>query len=108
MLPVLITLDQHRKLLKFLLIYDNGHGHLTLNHINSLNDSYILARFSVSEQGDSIFVDYHLPYDGGITPYQLLTVLRIFSKVGPAAIHEEASRIHEEDSVAAVPESALH
>jgi hypothetical protein len=51
-LPIMITLDQERKLLKFLLAYDNGHGQLTLKHINRLNDSYILARFSVSEQGD--------------------------------------------------------
>jgi putative sensory transduction regulator len=91
MLPVNITLDQDRKLLKFLLAYDNGHGQLTLKHINRLNDSYILARFSVSEQGDSVYIDYHLPYEGGVTPYQLLSVLRIISRVGPAALHEEAS-----------------
>jgi hypothetical protein len=91
MLPVCITLDQDRKLLKFLLAYDNGHGQLTLKHINRMNDSYILARFSVSEQGDSVYIDYHLPYEGGVSPYQLLYVLRTFSRVGPAALHEEAS-----------------
>src|SRR5436305_2248093 len=63
-LPVSITLDQDRKLLKFLLAYDNGHGQFTLKHINRMNDSYILARFSVSEQGDSVYIDYHLPYEG--------------------------------------------
>ena len=71
-LSVGITLDQHRKLLKFLMAYDNGHGELTLEHVNRMNDSYILTRFSVSQPGDSIFIDYHLPYEGGITPYQLL------------------------------------
>jgi hypothetical protein len=107
-LPVSITLDQDRKLLKFLLAYDNGHGQFTLKHINRINDSYILARFSVSEQGDSIYIDYHLPYEGGITPYQLLSVLRLFTRAGANAIHEEALRIHEEDSGGVVPESPLH
>jgi hypothetical protein len=107
-LPVGITLDHHRKLLKFLVAYDNGHGQLALEHVNRMNDSYILARFSVSEPGDSIFVDYHLPYEGGITPYQLLSVLRIFAKVGPAAIHEESSRIQEEDPGCVVPDRVLN
>jgi hypothetical protein len=71
-LPVGITLDHHRKLLKFLVAYDNGHGQLALEHVNRMNDSYILARFSVSEPGDNIFVDYHLTRAGSLpTNYSL-------------------------------------
>jgi hypothetical protein len=107
-LPVFITQDQHRKLLKFLVIYDNEDRKLGIKHANRLNDSYILARFSVSEQGDCISIDYQLPYEGGITPYQLLAVLRVFSKAAASAIHEEWSQTYEEAPGSITPERVLN
>jgi hypothetical protein len=108
LLPVAITLDQPRKLLKFLMAYGNEYGQLALKHINRMNETYNLVRFSTSGAGDNICVAYHLPYDGGITPYQLLAVLRLFSRVASFAIHEEASQTHEKDPDCALPERVLN
>jgi hypothetical protein len=65
-LPVAITLDQHKKLLKLLFAYENDHGQWALKYVNYMNDTYNLARFTVSSSGKSIGVDYDLPYRGGI------------------------------------------
>lgn len=68
-LPVGITLDQQRKLLKLLVHYENDHGHRSLKYVNYMNDTYSLAKFTVSSSGKSIGIDYDLPYAGGINPY---------------------------------------
>jgi hypothetical protein len=107
-LPVAITLDQHKKLLKLLFVYENDHGQRALKYVNYMNDTYNLARFTVSSSGKSIGVDYDLPYRGGINPYQLLSVLRIFTKVCVAALTEEESRIQEEDPGCVVPDRVLN
>ena len=107
-LPVCITLDQQRKLLKLLFAYENDHGQRALEYVNHMNDTYSLARFTVSSSGKSIGVDYDLPYRGGINPYQLLSVLRIFTKVCIAALTEKESRIQEEAAPSGIPEGVLH
>jgi hypothetical protein len=89
---VIISVDEDRKLIRFLLIYDNESGWFKAEHTNRMNDSYIFARFSVPDQGDRVDIDYFLPFEGGVIAYQLISALRIFARVAPAAIHEEASR----------------
>jgi|GraSoiStandDraft_57_1057295.scaffolds.fasta_scaffold265863_2 Putative bacterial sensory transduction regulator len=105
---VFITLDRRRKLLKFGIAYNNEIFQLGIANTNRINNSYILGRFSISEQGDSIIVDYCLPYDGGVSPYQLLSVLRILTSVVNEAIGEEISRIQQEASNHIVPEHTLN
>ncbi len=102
---VIMTVDKDRKLIKFLAIYANESGWLKAEHTNRINDNYIFARFSVPDQGDVITIDYYLPFEGGVTAYQLISALRIFARVGSAAIHEEASR--EEASSCSTPARLL-
>lgn len=89
---VIMTVDKDRKLIRFLLIYDNESGWLKAEHTNRMNDSCIFARFSVPDRGDVITIDYYLPFEGGVTAYQLISALRILARVVPAVIHEESSR----------------
>jgi hypothetical protein len=105
---VFITLDKHRKLLKFVMAYNNEIFQLGIANTNRINNSYILGRFSISEQGDSIIVDYCLPYEDGVSPYHLLSVLRILASVANDAIGEEISRIQQETSNHIVPEHTLN
>lgn len=105
---VFITLDKHRKLLKFMMAYNNEIFQLGIANTNRINNGYILGRFSISEQGDSIIVDYCLPYEDAVSPYQLLSVLRILTSVANEAIGEEISRIQQEASNHIVPEHTLN
>jgi len=95
-LLVQISLDKTNKLLKFFVAYDNDTFQLGIANINVINLTNILGRFAVYEHRDIIIVTYHLPYEGGITPYQLLAVLRTLATVANDAIDEEASRVQEE------------
>jgi hypothetical protein len=105
---VLIKLDQYRKLLQFQLAYNNVNLQLGVKNVNRMNNNHILCRFSVSEEGDTLFIDFDLPYIGGVTPYQLLAVLRTLTTVAPAAIVEEASRIQQEPSTSIEPDRILN
>jgi hypothetical protein len=93
---VLITLNKYRKLLQLQLAFDNLNLQLGVENVNRMNNNYNLGRFSVSEEGDTLFIDFDLPYIGGVTPWQLLAVLRTLSTVAPAAILEEVSRIQQQ------------
>lgn len=110
MLPVGISLDEHRKLLQFFVAYTIEYNQFTLKGVNRMNTAYNLARFSFLEleKGDCLYMDYDLSYEGGVTPHQLLSALRLFSRVVSSAIREAKPQIQEEDSGATVPESALH
>jgi hypothetical protein len=103
---VILTIDEDRKLIRFIAIYANESGWLGAKHSNRMNDSYVFARFSIPDQGDRIIADYYLPFfGGGVTAYQLISVLRLFTRVVPAAIHEEVSR--EEASRCSAPARVL-
>ena len=55
--------------------------------VNQLNDDYILCRFSIhGHQPDMLIADYYLPFDKGVTPFQIVTSLRLFARVAPDAI----------------------
>lgn len=50
--------------------------------VNRLNDSIVMVRFSIREQNPGVLVaDYHLSYEGGISPFQVVTTLRNFDQI---------------------------
>ena len=51
-----------------------------LTWINQLNCKLILVRFCVP-QPDSLYCDYQLRYQGGLTPVQLVSSVRAFARV---------------------------
>ena len=58
-----------------------------------MNDSVILARFSVT-RGQVLMADYYLPFEEGELPYQIVKSLRVFGQVVMRAIRE---REHDTD-----------
>jgi hypothetical protein len=77
-------------------------------HTNRMNDSYVLARFCIPDQGNRVDVDYYLPFEGGVIAYQLISALRILARVAPAAIHEECSQTYEDAPGSITPERVLN
>lgn len=85
---VLISLDEDRKLLKFTTIYglkDSATEAEKLAFVNKMNDDMIFVRFCVAD-ADMLVADYFLPYEQGITAYQIVLTVRLFSRIVPAAI----------------------
>ncbi|MBN1826217.1 MAG: YbjN domain-containing protein [Candidatus Eisenbacteria bacterium] len=56
-----------------------------LEFINDLNDGLVLARFCMP-RSTTLWCDYQLLYDGGITPYTIISNYRLFAKVVKGAI----------------------
>lgn len=87
---VMVSVEPGKKLLKFMTIYGvKKSSSLEMKHalINKMNDEIILGRFSIPESHPDVLVaDYYLPYENGIPAYQIVSALRLFSKVVPGAI----------------------
>jgi len=87
---VLVTIDEDRHLVKYMAIYgvvEWSPIEQKLALSNALNDKFIFARFSIPEKRDDVLIaDYFLPYEGGIPAFQIISAIRLFSRVVPAAI----------------------
>ena len=61
-----------------------------LQIVNTLNDTLILVRFSVTSQGH-MWCDLHLPYEEGIIVRALIQSLKRFAKIsrGAVALNED-------------------
>lgn len=56
--------------------------------VNKLNDKVIFARFAIPDhQEDALVADYFLPYEKGVTGFQIVSAIRLFGKVVPNAIN---------------------
>ncbi|MEW6259428.1 MAG: YbjN domain-containing protein [Thermodesulfobacteriota bacterium] len=87
---VIVTLNQDNKLIKFTTIYGvKESARLDLKHTftNRMNDEIIFCRFSVPKtRPDILIADYYLPFEEGIPAFQIVSALRLFSRVVPRAI----------------------
>ena len=87
---VIVLLDDEKQMVKFLAMYglkDNAPLQLKHTLVNKMNDDVIFVRFSVPEQrSDMLVADYYLPYEGGISAFQIINAMRLFSRVVPGAI----------------------
>lgn len=82
-LKVIVHLDDERKFLKymaFLHLKSDAPDSAKLRLANTLNEKVIFARFAVP-QADVLVADYFLPYEEGVTPYQVVNALRQFAAV---------------------------
>lgn len=89
-LRVIVTIDQDRTLLKYLVLYgikEAGDLKLKYEFVNKMNDRFILGRFSIPEtQPAVLIIDYFLPFDEGISAFQIVSALRHLTKLIPDAI----------------------
>ncbi len=87
---VIVTLNQDNKLIKFMTIYgvkESARLDLKHNFTNRMNDEIIVVRFSVPKtRPDMLIADYYLPFEEGIPAFQIVSALRLFARVVPAAI----------------------
>ncbi len=87
---VIVTVDQDKKLLKFMTIYGvKESARMELKHafVNKMNDDIIFARFSIPKaRPDVLIADYFLPFEEGIPAFQIVYALRLFARVVPGAI----------------------
>jgi hypothetical protein len=58
-----------------------------LEFLNTLNSKIILSRFSMP-RADILLSEYFLPYEKGISSYQVINSFRLFERVTLAAIRE--------------------
>lgn len=85
---VIVTIDQQKKLVKFMAVY-GLRAEVALGPklalVNRMNDEIIYVRFSVPRD-DILVADYFLLFQEGIPAFQLVSSLRLFARVVPAAI----------------------
>jgi hypothetical protein len=85
-----MTVNQDNKLIRFMSIYGvKESAPLELKHafVNKMTDDVILVRFSIPEsRPDMLIADYHLPFEDGIRAFQVVSALRLFSRIVPYAI----------------------
>ena len=87
-LALFISINSNLKLLQYTALYEfKDFAQTSEKHsfVNSVNDEYVLVRFAADE--DTLCADYFLPYEGGISPLQIVSSLRLFSKIVPIAIN---------------------
>lgn len=85
---VIVTVDQDRKLLKFMAIYgikESADQDVKYAFANKMNDDVIMARFSIPRP-DVLLADYFLPFEEGIPAFQIVSALRLFARIVPGAI----------------------
>ncbi len=85
---VIVTVDQQKKLVKFMAVYglrEEAALEPKLALVNRMNDEIIYVRFSVPRD-DILVADYFLLFQEGIPAFQLVSSLRLFARVVPAAI----------------------
>ena len=87
---VVVIVNQQNKLIKFMCLggFKESVG-LETKHafINKLNDEIILGRFAVPENRPELWIaDYYLPYEEGVPAFQIVSVLRLVSRIVPSAL----------------------
>ncbi|WP_295434023.1 YbjN domain-containing protein [uncultured Thiodictyon sp.] len=88
---VTLVVDENIKLMKFMAVFGLADAApLELKHafVNRLNENLYFARFSVPNvRPDLLIADYWLPFEEGISVFQIISALRWFAKIVPSAIH---------------------
>jgi hypothetical protein len=82
-----IFIDAKRKYIKFLMQFsfkDEADAFGKIDLANTINSSYMLARFIASE--NVLRADYHISYEEGVLPYQIVASYRRFAELVPEAI----------------------
>ena len=89
---IFVGVDEDRKLLKYMAAFGlKEEAPLGLKHafVNRMNHRVIFPRFSVvEERSDVLIADYFLTFEGGILAFQIVSALRLFSRVVRGAISE--------------------
>lgn len=89
---VFVEVDEDRKLLKYMAAFGlKEEAPLESKHafVNRMNDRIIFPRFSVVEKRPDVLVaDYFLTFEGGILAFQIMSALRLFSRVVRDAINK--------------------
>lgn len=87
---VVVMVDADKKLIKYLALYGvKKSSPLELKHafVNKMTDTVIFGRFSIPDRRPDVLVaDYFLPYEEGVPAFQIVSALRLFARVVPAAI----------------------
>lgn len=86
-----IRVEPERKLLTLFAIYrikESAPELERLRLVNRLNDKIILVRFSAPNE-TTLWCDYQFSFDGGITPYALINILRNFTRVTQQAVAQQ-------------------
>jgi len=88
-----VRVDTGRKLLMFSACFELQaaapmEGKLAF--VNVANDTVIFVRFSITDE-TTLYVDYHLPFNGGVTPAAVIAAVRHMGRVTPQAINELAA-----------------
>ncbi|WP_349646983.1 YbjN domain-containing protein [Candidatus Parabeggiatoa sp. HSG14] len=86
----LIEVLSDQKMLKYVSMFGfKKHANATkkLTFLNQLNSGIILSRFSMPRE-DVLLSEYFLPYEEGISPYQVVNCLRLFERVTTGAIRQ--------------------
>lgn len=89
-LKVIVSVDDSRKMLKYMAIYglkEDAPDYEKHTFVNTLNDNVIFVRFSVPRT-DILMADYFLSYEEGIPAYQIVNTARIFSRVVLGSVSE--------------------
>jgi hypothetical protein len=87
---ILVKVHQDKKILKYLSMFgfkDSATESSKLAFLNELNSTVILSRFSMP-RADILLSEYFLPYEKGISSYQVINSFRLFERVTLAAIRE--------------------
>ena len=64
-------------------------GPLALALANRVNDSLVMVRFSLLKgEPHTMVADYHLSFEGGVLPFQIVSTLRTFTGIATRAIRE--------------------
>ena len=80
---IFIGLSSANKLIRFTALYaleETATNESKVALANALNDAIVFVRFSVS-QSAALVCDYYLPYNGGVNPLHIVTVLRLFNRI---------------------------
>jgi hypothetical protein len=88
----LIQVLSEQKMLKYVGMFgfkDNEQANTSekLALLNQLNSGIILSRFSMPRE-DVLLSEYFLPYEEGISSYQVVNCLRLFERVTTGAIRQ--------------------
>ena len=86
---VIVKIDSEKKHLCFmtlLRIKESAPEITKLSLVNDLNNKTVLARFSVPRP-HLIAADYTLPFEEGIPTFQIVSTLRLFSRVIANTVH---------------------
>ena len=87
---ILIDINGKNRLLHFCALYGvRKYADLQdkLALVNKLNDNYILIRASLSDEM-TLTIDCYLPFNGGVAPLHIVTLLRLMARIIPAALSE--------------------